>query len=1411
MLSFTAPINFTEIYLILLWKTGKDGLVLVYLCLNFIMTDFEGQKEEQRRQEVAITLPEQGVPNPHCVSTQEEQLPYPALAPVVFHCLKQTTRLRNWCLQVAYSPWLNYVSVPMIVFSCVSLSYYKPSAPKNTVQEIVDASVFVYFIVEMLIKMAGLGVFGYKGSYFSNNWYRLDFIINCGEMLDYIFLAFGIHLKFCQVFGPLRLISRVPSMLDVVTVLLGTMPMLANVMVLYIFVIQIFAVVGVQLWAGQLRNRCFLGEDILTKYNVSLNPYYMGKYGEKYPFLCSPGDKLGMQHCHDVPPYRNNGKNCSLAAHQYASAVDGLVSTVAGASANACVNWNMYYNVCRPGDHNPYMGTISFDNIGYAWITIFQVVTLEGWAEIMFFIMDVYSWWSVLFFVPVTVMGSFIMMNVCAVVIANQFSESMKQDTPEQSVGAVAIAWLCGKLTGWMQGIYRKYRQHNRVRPHGGSRRIDDSLMFQVWSPFMKTLQRIVNSKLFDRLVKFAVFLSIVTMAIEHYDQPNVLTDVLQISNIVFTIIFVVELVIKLLALTWTYFRDWNNIFDFLIAIISLWELISKADGRLSVLRAFRLLRFVRLLHFLPYLKRQLLVLKRTMTEAATLCMLLLFVIFIFSIVGIHLFGGKFYYETQHGDVIIERRNFDTLLWAMVTVFQILTQEDWNLVMYNAMANSSQWACIYFVVVIILGKHVLLNILVGIVVQSFQARHISSIDQDSSLPSCESTSSTPEILMPENTAQTDNNNRNGPSGPNQGLSLSACWPSRFNVINAAPGEDSAPTDTNGDNRCLNLIRKMVSWCKEHEEWSFYVFSPQNKFRICCQHLISHKMFDHMVLVFILLSCATIAMERPEINPESTERWILDMSGYVFSAVFFVEMLFKVIALGLLFGKESYCRSAWNAVDGFLVILSLVDILVSLAITSETNMLGILKVLRLLRTMRPLRVIKRAPKLKLAVKALLASVKPIGNIVLICCAFLFFYGILGVQLFKGKFFYCLGHDTRNITNKTECLSANYRWVQKVYNFDSLPQALMSLFVMYSKDGWVNIMYDGLDAVGVDEQPITNYNEWILVFFITFMVMSFFLLDMFIGVMVETFHQCQQDQKKVDNALPQEAVVSQGQCIEPEQIPYYTYYSPIRRSIHTFCTSKFLDLFMAAIIFLSVLMMSFQHYDQPLYVGKITDYSYYVFTVILIIEVLLKLVAFGILRFIQSRWNLLDVAVVLISIISIVLHEMDMAHSIPINPSILRVCRVLRLAQVLKAKKIRVLLKTIMKTLSQVGNICLLFAFFFFIYAALGVELFGRLECTDDNICLGLHRYANFRHFGLALLTLYEVCTGDNWSVIMADTLRECRPDDDGCLSYLSWVSPIFFSSFVVTAQFVLVNLVVAAIMQALDDSHEECPLEINTSL
>ncbi len=77
--------------------------------------------------------------------------------------------------------------------------------------------------------------------------------------------------------------------------------------------------------------------------------------------------------------------------------------------------------------------------------------------------------------------------------------------------------------------------------------------------------------------------------------------------------------------------------------------------------------------------------------------------------------------------------------------------------------------------------------------------------------------------------------------------------------------------------------------------------------------------------------------------------------------------------------------------------------------------------------------------------------------------------------------------------------------------------MALFVLSSKDGWVGIMYSGLDSVGVDIQPIENYNEWRLTYFISFLLLvGFFVLNMFVGVVVENFHRCREEQEKEERA-------------------------------------------------------------------------------------------------------------------------------------------------------------------------------------------------------------------------------------------------------------------------------------------------------
>lgn len=96
----------------------------------------------------------------------------------------------------------------------------------------------------------------------------------------------------------------------------------------------------------------------------------------------------------------------------------------------------------------------------------------------------------------------------------------------------------------------------------------------------------------------------------------------------------------------------------------------------------------------------------------------------------------------------------------------------------------------------------------------------------------------------------------------------------------------------------------------------------------------------------------------------------------------------------------------------------------------------------------------------------------------------------MQLFKGAFFFCEGANIKHVKNKTDCLSIEGNaWVNRKYNFDDLGKALMSLFVLSSRDGWVNIMYTGLDAVGVDQQVSLRLSSCLIASSFYFLLINF----------------------------------------------------------------------------------------------------------------------------------------------------------------------------------------------------------------------------------------------------------------------------------------------------------------------------------
>lgn len=84
-------------------------------------------------------------------------------------------------------------------------------------------------------------------------------------------------------------------------------------------------------------------------------------------------------------------------------------------------------------------------------------------------------------------------------------------------------------------------------------------------------------------------------------------------------------------------------------------------------------------------------------------------------------------------------------------------------------------------------------------------------------------------------------------------------------------------------------------------------------------------------------------------------------------------------------------------------------------------------------------------------------------------------------------------------------------------------------------------------------------------------------------------------------------------------------------------------------------------MPQLLDEILDILNYAFTVVFLLEAVLRVIALGFSRYIRDRWNQLDILIVALSIIGIFFDKLKSKGSIPVNPTIIRVMRVLRIAR------------------------------------------------------------------------------------------------------------------------------------------------------
>ena len=118
-------------------------------------------------------------------------------------------------------------------------------------------------------------------------------------------------------------------------------------------------------------------------------------------------------------------------------------------------------------------------------------------------------------------------------------------------------------------------------------------------------------------------------------------------------------------------------------------------------------------------------------------------------------------------------------------------------------------------------------------------------------------------------------------------------------------------------------------------------------------------------------------------------------------------------------------------------------------------LAAVKIMRMLRVLRPLRMIAHNPELKMIINALLNSLVSIANVLIVIAVVYLIFAIIGVNLFKGKFFYC-SLDTYKLHNPVDCELNSGLWLKYDFNFDNAITAMETLYVVSSLEGWPDIM-------------------------------------------------------------------------------------------------------------------------------------------------------------------------------------------------------------------------------------------------------------------------------------------------------------------------------------------------------------------
>jgi voltage-gated sodium channel len=225
-------------------------------------------------------------------------------------------------------------------------------------------------------------------------------------------------------------------------------------------------------------------------------------------------------------------------------------------------------------------------------------------------------------------------------------------------------------------------------------------------------LESIVHANWFNRLMVGVILLAGLLAGLETSSTfKQQYSGLLKALDLLVLVIFVVEIALKIAAhgsRPWIYFRDGWNVFDFLVVAICCLPVEAQFA---AVFRLARGLRLLRLVTAVPRLQLLVGALLKSLGAMGYVTLLLALVFYIYGVAGVHLFGS------------VDPKHFGSLSAALLSLFRLITLDNWTDLYIAASAESRLTAVLYFVSFIMLGTMIMLNLFIGIIMNSMAEMH----------------------------------------------------------------------------------------------------------------------------------------------------------------------------------------------------------------------------------------------------------------------------------------------------------------------------------------------------------------------------------------------------------------------------------------------------------------------------------------------------------------------------------------------------------------------------------------------------------------------------------------------------------------------------------------------------------------